>query len=186
MLALGIGASLVANVLHAQDRLIAQCISAWPPLALLLTVELISRVPVHTRRLAGARIATTATIAGIAAWVSYFHMVAVCQRYGESTSAAHLMPVSVDGLIVVASICLAELGPRARPAPAPETAAATEPAPARARAPRTRRAAGSIAPAVRAAVRDRPDVTVPELVNLTGGSHRYVARLLAAEQGATA
>jgi len=49
---LGVAASVVANVLHALDNPISQAIAAWPPLALLLTVELISRVPVHRRWLA--------------------------------------------------------------------------------------------------------------------------------------
>jgi hypothetical protein len=36
-------------VLHAQRNPIREAIAAWPPLALLLTIELISRVPVHRR-----------------------------------------------------------------------------------------------------------------------------------------
>jgi hypothetical protein len=36
-------------------------------------------------------------------------MAAVAARYGESGPAAYLLPVSVDGLIVVASVCLVEL-----------------------------------------------------------------------------
>jgi len=111
-LALGVAASVVANILHAQDNPISQAIAAWPPLALLLTVELISRVPVHRRSLALARWAATATIAGIAAWVSYWHMAGVAARYGETGASPYLLPLSVDGLIVVASICLVELGGR--------------------------------------------------------------------------
>ncbi|WP_323373468.1 DUF2637 domain-containing protein [Plantactinospora alkalitolerans] len=111
-LTLGVAASVVANVLHARDNPISQAIAAWPPLALLLTVELISRVPVHRRSLAFARMAATATIAGIAAWVSYWHMVGVAARYGETGASPYLLPLSVDGLIVVASICLVELGGR--------------------------------------------------------------------------
>jgi hypothetical protein len=111
-LGLGVAASVAANVLHAQDNPISQAIAAWPPLALLLTVELISRVPVHRRALAVARWAATATIAGIAAWVSYWHMAGVAARYGETGASAYLLPLSVDGLIVVASICLVELGGR--------------------------------------------------------------------------
>jgi hypothetical protein len=109
---LGVAASVVANVLHALDNPISQAIAAWPPLALLLTVELISRVPVHRRWLAAARLLATATIAGIAAWVSYWHMAGVASRYGETGASPYLLPLSVDGLIVVASICLVELGGR--------------------------------------------------------------------------
>ncbi|MDW5323769.1 DUF2637 domain-containing protein [Plantactinospora sp. KLBMP9567] len=129
-LALGVAASVVANILHARDNPISQAIAAWPPLALLLTVELISRVPVHRRSLAFARMAATATIAGIAAWVSYWHMVGVAARYGETGASPYLLPLSVDGLIVVASICLVELGGRISAAQAATSAEATRSGPA--------------------------------------------------------
>jgi len=113
-LVLGVAASIAANVLHAADNPISQAIAAWPPLALLLTVELISRVPVHQRNLAVLRFIATTAIAGIAAWVSYWHMAGVAARYGETGASPFLLPVSVDGLIVVASISLVELAGRIR------------------------------------------------------------------------
>ncbi|TNH29845.1 DUF2637 domain-containing protein [Micromonospora orduensis] len=115
VLTLGVAASIAANVLHAQPNLISQVIAAWPPLALLLTVELISRVPADRRGLAAARLIAAAVIAGIAAWVSYWHMVGVAARYGETDAAAsYLLPISVDGLVVVASISLVEIAGRIR------------------------------------------------------------------------
>jgi hypothetical protein len=125
-LGLGVAASVVANILHTLDNPISQAIAAWPPLALLLTVELISRVPVHRRSLAFARLLATATIAGIAAWVSYWHMAGVAARYGETGASPYLLPLSVDGLIVVASICLVELGGRIAALEADATATARE------------------------------------------------------------
>lgn len=122
VLMLGVAASVTANVLHARDNPISQAIAAWPPLALLITVEVVSRVPITRQRWSVVRIAATAIIASIAAWVSYWHMAGVALRYGEASDAAHLLPLSVDGLIVVASICLVELGGRIRTAedqPAP-------------------------------------------------------------------
>jgi hypothetical protein len=125
-LLLGVAASVLANILHALDNPISQAIAAWPPVALLLTVELISRVPVGRRFLAATRLIATAIIAGIAAWVSYWHMVGVAARYGEVGASPYLLPLSVDGLIVVASICLVELGGRIaaleHPASAPSDA----------------------------------------------------------------
>jgi len=115
-LALGVAASVCANVLHARHNLIAQTIAAWPPLALMLAVELISRVPVYRRALATLRILATVCIAGIAAYVSYFHMAAVVARYGEHQPNPYLLPISVDGLIVVASVSLVELAGRVRAA----------------------------------------------------------------------
>jgi Protein of unknown function (DUF2637) len=115
-LALGVAASVCANVLHARHNLIAQTIAAWPPLVLMLTVELISRVPVYRRVLAALRILATAGIASIAAYVSYFHMAAVASKYGEHQPNPYLLPISVDGLIVVASVSLVELAGHIRSA----------------------------------------------------------------------
>src|SRR6185437_5044606 len=88
VLTLGVTASIAANVLHARPNLISQIIAAWPPLALLLTVELISRVPADRRWLANLRLIAAALIAVIAAWVSYWHMAGVAARYGETGAAA--------------------------------------------------------------------------------------------------
>ncbi|WP_082159211.1 DUF2637 domain-containing protein [Micromonospora sp. HK10] len=128
VLTLGVAASIAANVLHARPNLISQIIAAWPPLALLLTVELISRVPADRRGLAAARLIAAAVISGIAAWVSYWHMVGVAARYGETDAAAsYLLPISVDGLVVVASISLVEIAARIR---TPPTSPVNNPRPA--------------------------------------------------------
>lgn len=124
-LVLGIAASVAANVLHAQPSAIARVIAAWPPVALLITLELVVRIPV-ARRLGWLRILATAVIAGIAAWVSYWHMAGVASRYGEDATSAHLLPLSVDGLIVVASVSLVELAARIRAAGSPPPAAVAE------------------------------------------------------------
>jgi hypothetical protein len=110
----GVAASVAANILHANPNPVSQAIAAWPPLALLLTVELISRVPTHRRALAVVRMVAAAGIAGIAAWVSYWHMTGVAARFGETGSSPYLLPFSVDGLVVVASVSLVELAGRIR------------------------------------------------------------------------
>jgi Protein of unknown function (DUF2637) len=76
------------------------------------------------RSLALARLGATAAIAGIAAWVSYWHMAGVAARYGETGASPYLLPLSVDGLIIVASICLVELAGRIRTVEAEQLAAA--------------------------------------------------------------
>jgi hypothetical protein len=116
-LTLGVAASVAANILHAHPNPISQIIAAWPPLALLLTVELISRVPTHRRSLAVIRLVATGGIAGIAAWVSYWHMAGVAARYGETGTASYLLPLSVDGLVIVASVSLVEISGRLRDNP---------------------------------------------------------------------
>ncbi|MEU8332198.1 DUF2637 domain-containing protein [Micromonospora arborensis] len=133
-LALGVAASVAANVLHARPNPISQIIAAWPPLALLLTVELISRVPHHRWHLGAIRVTAAAVIAVIAAWVSYWHLVGVAARYGEADyGTAYLLPISVDGLVIVASVSLVEISARIRvTSPQAAATAATEhrPAPA--------------------------------------------------------
>jgi len=114
VLLVGIAASVAANILHAEPNPISRTISAWPPLALLLTIELVSRIPVTRPLLAVVRIAATATIASIAAYVSYWHMVGVVGRYGETGASPFLIPITVDGLIVVASVSLVELAAKLR------------------------------------------------------------------------
>ncbi|WP_307962389.1 DUF2637 domain-containing protein [Salinispora arenicola] len=99
-------ASVTANILHAQPNAISQAIAAWPPLALLITVELVTRVPVHRRALGVIRVVAASAIAAIAAWISYHHMVGVVARYGETGTVPYLLPLSVDGLIIVASLSL--------------------------------------------------------------------------------
>jgi len=113
-LTLGVIASVAANVLHARPNPISQTIAAWPPCALLMTIELIARVPVYRRMLAALRLAATAVIAGIAAWISYTHMAAVAAAFGEVGLAPRLLPISVDGLVIVASVSLVELTGRVR------------------------------------------------------------------------
>lgn len=112
-LVLGIVASVAANVLHAEPNTIARVISSWPPVAILIALELVSRVPA-TGWLGRVRNVALAVVAAIAAWVSYWHMAGVAARYGESDDAAHLLPISVDGLIVVASVSLVILSAQIR------------------------------------------------------------------------
>jgi hypothetical protein len=126
VLTAGVAASVAANILHADPNPISQTIAAWPSLAFLLTVELVSRIPVTRRFRAAVRIAATAVIASIAGWISYWHMVDVAARYGESADSAHLLPFTVDGLIVVASVSLVELAVKIAKLTEP---AATEKAP---------------------------------------------------------
>jgi hypothetical protein len=105
---LGIAASIAANVAHAQPAWGPRIAGAFVPLALLLAVECMSRP--HWRR-AGtwwglARYGGTGLVALVAAVISYRHMAGLLERYGEDTLNAHLGPLAVDGLMVVAGFAL--------------------------------------------------------------------------------
>jgi hypothetical protein len=178
-LVLGVATSVAANVLHANPNPISQAIAAWPPLALLLTVELISRVPVHRRTLAAVRLASTVFIAAIAAYVSYRHMVGVAIRYGEEGAAPYLIPLSVDGLVIVASVCLVEIAGRLRIIDRPDTKADIVPDMA-ADEPRTpRRKARPPTAAAVARLRARhPDMPTTDIARRLGVTDRTVRRHL--------
>lgn len=45
-------------------------------------------------------------VAGIAATVSYLHIVNLALRFGQEPLAAYLLPVSIDGLVAVSSLAL--------------------------------------------------------------------------------
>jgi hypothetical protein len=102
----------------------------------------------HRPLLATIRVISTAVIAGIAAWVSYWHMQDVAVRFGETQVSAYLLPISVDGLIVVASVSLVELAGRIRTVSEAKAQAAATPAPATVAAPAPAyNAVPSVAPA---------------------------------------
>lgn len=175
-LVLGVATSVAANVLHADPNPISQAIAAWPPLALLLTVELISRVPVHRPSLAAVRLTATACIAGIAAWVSYTHMAGVAARYGERGLAPYLIPLSVDGVVVVASVCLVELAGRLRTAAPPEPDTTPDSSPDTKRTPAVRKK--DTATAIARLRARHPDMSATDIARRVGVTDRTVRRHL--------
>ena len=56
-------------------------------------------------------------VAVIAAWISYWHAVEVALTHGESTSSAHLLPGTIDGLVVASSVVLWHAARRGRRGP---------------------------------------------------------------------
>jgi Protein of unknown function (DUF2637) len=116
---LGVAVSVAANVAHTwyipgasgRPPVGAQLAAAFYPLALLLTVEILARVPWPVGPWwAAARYGGTALVAGVAAVVSYRHMAALLAAYGEDALTAAIGPLAVDGLMVVASFALLAIG----------------------------------------------------------------------------
>ena len=57
-------------------------------------------------------------VAGVAAYVSYWHAVKVVAGAGEPGSIAHLYPIVIDGIIVAASMVLLDAARHSEAAPA--------------------------------------------------------------------
>lgn len=109
----GIAASVTANVLGAED-LTAAAVAGWPPVALLLSLEVLTRVPASKRLGAFGRVAATVAVAFASGWLSYWHMAATVSQHGERGGSQFVWPFSVDGLMMIAAIALVELGARLR------------------------------------------------------------------------
>lgn len=109
----GIATSVAANVLGAEDG-IAAAIAGWPPIALLLSLEVLTRVPAGRRLGAFGRVVSTIGVAFASGWLSYWHMAATVSQHGEAGGSQYIWPLSVDGLMTISAIALVELGARIR------------------------------------------------------------------------
>jgi len=63
-------------------------------------------------------VAAVLTVAGIAAYVSYWHAYAVVRAYGESGITARLEPATIDGLVYAASMVILHAARHRIPVPA--------------------------------------------------------------------
>lgn len=113
-LALGVGASVAANVLHTWTVLadgnvsLPQVLgSAFWPVSLLVAVETMARV--RWPRSIGyglIRFGAVGAVAVVAAVVSYRHMSGLLAYWGEDPISATLGPIAVDGLVTVGALAL--------------------------------------------------------------------------------
>ncbi|GAA4701364.1 DUF2637 domain-containing protein [Phytohabitans rumicis] len=55
-----------------------------------------------------ARNVSTVAVAAIAAWSSWSHMVHVALKFGERPEVAYVLPISVDGMLIVASTAMVD------------------------------------------------------------------------------
>lgn len=110
---LGSVASLAANVAHAQPQLGPRLTAAFAPLALVLAVELAARVAWRPGLgWAVMRWGGTGLVAAVTAVVSYRTQVDLFGLYGEDKVNATILPLSVDGLMLVAAGALLTVGRR--------------------------------------------------------------------------
>lgn len=117
-LALGLVVSECANVAHSyvpptgaahgwQPAPGAVAGSLFWPLALFVAIEILARVEwPDGARWKALRLGGLVPVAAVAAFVSYRHMAGLLAHYGEDAWTAHLGPLAVDGLMVMATAAL--------------------------------------------------------------------------------
>jgi len=130
--------SIAANVAHSYVPL-AGASSGWRPpigdvvgavfwpVALFVAIEILARTawPRATRWVV-VRFLGLLPVAVVAAIVSYGHLSGLLAHYGESALTAHLGPLAVDGLMVMASSALMATAPGRTPDTVPATAGQVE------------------------------------------------------------
>jgi len=99
---IGVAVSIAANVIASQHTPIGIAIGLWIPIAFLLSMLMLENVPAKGTP-GKLRFAAMLVIAGIAGWTSYWHLVDVAYLGGADTITAHLLPLTVDVMMALAS-----------------------------------------------------------------------------------
>lgn len=107
--AIGGGLSIALNVEHAPDNLWARLTGAWPPIAVVITVELVSRIPASNWFLAAGRILVTTGVGGGAFYVSFIQQYDYMLAIGWEGASAWIFPLITDGVVVVALLSMIEV-----------------------------------------------------------------------------
>lgn len=107
--AVGGGLSIALNVEHAPDNLWARLTGAWPPIAVVITVELVSRIPATNILLAIGRVLVTVGVGGGAFYVSFVQQYDYMLHIGWTGASAWIFPLITDGVVVVALLSMIEV-----------------------------------------------------------------------------
>jgi hypothetical protein len=122
---LGIAVSIAGNIGHAASDGMKPgewAGAAFWPLALMLTIEILTRVRWQPgKRWTAARIAGLVLVAAVAAVLSYRHLAGLMTYWGEDKLNAHLGPLAVDGLMLVAATALLSISHERVPEPVETT-----------------------------------------------------------------
>lgn len=89
----------------------AQAAAAFFPVALLIVVEILSRVRwARNWRSYAARYGGAGLVAAVAGIVSYLHLRGLLLAYGEDQITATIGPLSIDGLMIISGFALIAIG----------------------------------------------------------------------------
>lgn len=186
-----IGVSVWGNALHAKPGFVPLFLSSLPPVLVYLGYEVISRVPVPKtapKLVKAARVFATIAISGIGAYLSYFHQRDAFFRYTGDMQSAMLLPGSIDGLMIIASVSLLLLNEYIRQLKVSLTASSVKTTkPAAVPQPRKGQGRGAKKEAVAQILARNPGMSPKELARRAGVSVSYattLSRELAAANGA--
>lgn len=107
----GIGISVLLQVLHAPEAggWVAKVIGGFPPVAVFLCVEMISRIPIERWLSGSARVLIAVGVTGGAMWISYEQQYGYIGELGFTGDEVTIFPLIIDGLMFVATLSLVEV-----------------------------------------------------------------------------
>lgn len=122
--ALGIAVSVAGNIMHSAitpagpGELVG---AAFWPLALMLSIEILTRVRWQSgKRWMAARVLGLILVGTVAAVLSYRHLAGLMTSWGEDSFNAHLGPLAVDGLMLLAATALLSISREPKQSDLPE------------------------------------------------------------------
>jgi hypothetical protein len=186
MIVFGYLVSVTFNVLHADWNVFSIIIAMVSPTLLIYAFEIGSRIPIPKDPgwlrgvMIGVRIAATLLIAGITAWISYFHQRDSFLKWGGDPTQAAWLPIAIDLFMIVGSAGVMEVTAQMRDTET-RIAGLTD-----AKQSKVTIAEGpikekSLSKRERIAIllRERPDATIEELAKLAEASPGYVSAIKA-------
>lgn len=105
---LGLAGSLGANLASAKIAVIPMIVAGFPALTLFGSIEMITHNGTGKRPMwqKGLIIGSMAIVAGISAWISYWHIVDLVTQNGQSGNTPYLYPFAIDAMMVIATVKL--------------------------------------------------------------------------------
>lgn len=166
-LVVGMGASMAANIASALPAWGPRLSAGVAPVLTVIAAGLLERAPLALAR-TWQKIAAWIglSLVAVAAFVtSFLHQYRLLIGYGNPPVSAVLLPVAIDGLVVLASVCLAVIGEVRRVS---DTVSDTED-----------KAPVNTVDLVARLRRENPGIGVAEMARLAEKSERTINRVLA-------
>ncbi len=111
---LGLGVSGTLLVVHAPENIWAQVVGVWPPIAVFLIIEILSRVPVNGKLMATGRVLASLSVAGAGLYLSYGQQIDLMEALGYDAKQAIAFPWTIDGFMIVSTLSMVEVARRIR------------------------------------------------------------------------
>lgn len=176
-------ASAGGNVLHATKTFTGITLSLAAPILLMLAFELLSRIPIRkgswgTWVWLAVRIAATAGIATITAWISYFHQRDGIYNETGDLSLARLLPAAIDFLMIVSAGSLIELNIQIRDMEAIIAGTAKRATAPSTPAPKQGKPEDQAAAKIAQIWARSPQLSIKQIASLAGTSYNYTHKVI--------